>query len=185
MVIWCCVSLVDLKIWKFEAFRLIVTSAQVFHVFWDGWVSFWAKCPLHNPTAWIHDLHFSFPISRFFFEFLIQFVILDVNIIINVWLLTKASGSGKCHVFINWHFLTESTVSCKELWRNRYFENLSFSQKWPFKDLNYWLNWKAHSDYFPSGSRFLNLHQLHSLPPFSSVWTWFDFLNYNRLWFLF
>ena len=161
MVLWCSVSLVDLKLWKFEVFRLIVTSAQVFHVFCDGWVRFWAKCPLHNLTAYIHDLYFSFPIYCPF-KIPDTIFLLGCPCIINVWLLT--SGSGKCHVFINWHFLTESMVSCKELWRNKCLIEtfiLSCSQKWPFKDLKYWLNWRAHSDYFPSGSRFLNLHQLH------------------------
>ena len=121
MVIRCSVSLVELDLWKFEAFRLIVTSAQVFHVFCDGWVRFWAKCPLHNLTACIHDLHFSFPKNCPFK--IPDTILLGCPCIINVWLLT--SGSGRCHVFINWHFLTESMVSCKELWRNKYFiENL-------------------------------------------------------------
>ena len=115
MVIRCSVSLVDLKIWTFEAFRLIVTSPQV-STFSATAESDFGRSVLFiilQPVSMIYIFPFPYIVLK------IPDTIRNLGYpcIINVWLLT--SGSGKCHVFINWHFLTESMVSCKELWRNK------------------------------------------------------------------
>ena len=63
----------NMDIWGVSADRHFSTS---FHVFCDGWVSFWAKSPLHN----LHDLHFSLPYIVLL-KFLIQLVILDIPVL--------------------------------------------------------------------------------------------------------
>ena len=121
MVIRCSVSLVDLKIWTFEAFRLIVTSPQV-STFSATAESDFGRSVLFiilQPVSMIYIFPFPYIVLK------IPDTIRNLGYpcIINVWLLT--SGSGICHVLINWHFLTESKVSCVELWRNKYLiENL-------------------------------------------------------------
>ena len=178
MVIRCSVSLVDLKIWTFVAFRLIVTSPQVstFSATAESDFGRSALFIILQPVSMIYI--FPFP-KIVLLKFLIQFF-LDVPVLsmFDSWprrLVLWNVMSSLIGTF--WQKAWSAVKNFVEINTSSKTFILSFSQKWPFKDLNYWLNWRAHSDYFPSGSRFLNLHQLHSLPPFSSVWTWFDFLN--------
>ena len=118
MVIRCSVSLVDLKIWTFEAFRLIVTSPQV-STFSATAESDFGRSVLFiilQPISMIYIFPFPYTVLL---KFLIQFFFLDVPVLsmFDSW-PKRLAEPGKCHVFINWHFLAENMVSCKELWRN-------------------------------------------------------------------